>query len=242
MEGEPVRVMGMRMPVRMTVIRLRSGELWLHSPTPSSEALKHSLEAIGPVGRLVAPDVAHWSLVKDWQQHVSAVTWAAPNLRRPCPVRRSGVRFDHYLGEHPPEAWANDLEQAIIWAGGGFREVAFFHRTTGTLVLTDLIVNLERQKLPLAAPHVCKANRDATPDGRAPAYLHLIVRIRRQRGGQCRPTAPRLGTGARDLHPRALVQSDGAAALRLNRVLGSVEIRDSQVVAVVIRLPKGSSE
>ena len=213
-DGEPVRVMGMQMPVRVTVIRLRSGELWLHSPTPFSEALKHSLEAIGPVGHLVAPNVAHWSFVKDWQQHVSALTWAAPNLRRRAPVRRSGVRFDHDLGEHPPEAWANDLEQAIIPGGGGFREVAFFHRATGTLVLTDLIVNLERHKLPLAARAFARLTGTLAPDGRAPAYLRLIVRMRRHEAADA---AARLLAWEPErvifTHGRWF-ESDGAAALR----------------------------
>ena len=88
-DGEPIRVMGLQLPVRMTVVRLRSGELWLHSPTQFNEALKQALEAIGPIGHLVAPNVAHWSFVKDWQQHVSAITWAAPNLRRRAAVKKS---------------------------------------------------------------------------------------------------------------------------------------------------------
>ena len=179
-DGEPVRVMGLQLPVRMTVVRLRSGELWLHSPTQYNETLKRALEPIGPIGHLVAPNVAHWSFVKDWQQHVSATTWAAPNLRRRAAVKKSGVRFDHDLGEHPPEAWADDLDQAIIPGGGGFREVAFFHRASRTLVLTDLIVNLEPQKLPWAPRAFAKLTGTLAPDGRAPAYLRLIVRMRRR--------------------------------------------------------------
>lgn len=71
-DGEPIHVMGLEMPVRMTVIRLRSRQLWLYSPTPFSEGLKQVLEAIGPLGHIVAPNVVHWSFVEDWQRHVDA--------------------------------------------------------------------------------------------------------------------------------------------------------------------------
>ena len=32
-DSGPLRVLGMPLPVRMTVVRLASGDLWLHSPT-----------------------------------------------------------------------------------------------------------------------------------------------------------------------------------------------------------------
>jgi hypothetical protein len=213
-DGEPIHVAGLQMPVRMTVVRLRSGQLWLHSPTPFSEALKRALEAIGPIGHLVAPNVAHWSFVEDWQRHVDAVSWAAPNLRRRAVVKGSGVRFDQDLGEHPPEAWADDLEQAIIPGAGGFREVAFFHRASGTLVLTDLIVNLEPQKLPWATRAFAKITGTLAPDGKAPAYLRLIVRMRHREAADA-------ATRLLSWQPERVIfthgrwfESDGAAALR----------------------------
>jgi hypothetical protein len=213
-DGAPLEIMGLRMPVRMTVVRLRSGQLWLHSPTQFSETLQHALQAIGPIGHLVAPNVAHWSFIKDWQQHVAATTWAAPNLRQRAQVRRSGVRLDHDLGAEPPAVWAEELEQAVIPGGGGFREVAFFHRASGTLVLTDLVVNLEPQKLPLASRTFAWLTGTLAPDGKAPAYLRLILRMRRREAAEA---AARLlaWQPERVIFPHGRwFEQDGTAALR----------------------------
>ena len=72
-------------------------------------------------------------------------------LRERANVKASGVRLDRDLPAESPAEWAQDLEQAVIPGAAGFREVAFFHRPSRTLVLTDLVVNLEAGKLPLHA-------------------------------------------------------------------------------------------
>lgn len=180
-DSGPLRLMGLRMPVRMTVIRLGSGEVWLHSPTRFDEALRREIEKLGAVRHLVAPNVAHWTSLKEWQlRYPDAVTWAAPELRQRAQVKKSGVRLDRDLEESAPDAWASDLEQTIIRGGGGFREVAFFHKQSRTLVLTDLVVNLEAAHLSAATRAFAKLTGTLAPDGKAPAYLRLIVRLQRQ--------------------------------------------------------------
>ena len=44
--------------------------------------------------------------------------------------------------------WAADIRQVVVPGGLSFREVAFFHGTSRTLILTDLVLNLEPGKLP----------------------------------------------------------------------------------------------
>src|SRR5215216_2898504 len=75
----------------------------------------------------------------------------APGLRERANVKASDVRLDRDLPAGSPPEWAQDLEQAVIPGAAGFREVTFFHRPSRTLVLTDLVVNLEAGKLPLHA-------------------------------------------------------------------------------------------
>ena len=72
---------------------------------------------------------------------------------RPTRARqREGFRrLDRDLPSESPPEWAQDFEQAIIAGAAGFREVTFFHRSSRTLLLTDLVVNLEAGKLPLHA-------------------------------------------------------------------------------------------
>ena len=177
-DSGPMTAMGLSLPIRMSVIRLASGGMWLHSPTRFDEALRREIEAIGPIQHLVAPNIAHWTFLKDWQTHCGGVTTsAAPELRKRAQVRASGIRLDRDLTETPPPDWAAEIEHAIVPGGLGFREVAFFHRPSRTLLLTDLIQNLEPAKLPLATRLF--ATLTGARNGTTPRHLRLVLRPRR---------------------------------------------------------------
>jgi Domain of unknown function (DUF4336) len=204
-DGAPIRpAPGLVLPVRMTVIRLASGALWLHSPVRHSPGLAQALARLGPVRHLVAPNVAHWSFVSGWQRHhPGAASWAAPGLGRRWPVRLRGLRIDRELGPRAPADWADEMEQAVVAGAGGYREIAFLHRASGTLILTDLIANLEAEKLPLATRLFARANGMLSPDGRAPLYLRAAVLMRR--GEAARALAPLL-----DRQPERVVFAHGS--------------------------------
>lgn len=179
-DSGPLRAMGLALPVRMTVVRLRGGDVWLHSPTRHDPGLQREIGSIGPIRHLVAPNVAHWSFVSDWLAACpGATTWAAPGLRARTPVKASGVRLDHDLGPTPPPEWAGEIDQCVVPGGFGVSEVAFLHVPSRTLVLTDLIENLEPEKIgPIARPLLRLAGATA-PDGKAPAHLRFAVDRRR---------------------------------------------------------------
>lgn len=180
-DAEPMRAMGITLPVRMTMVRLGGGGLWLHSPTRFGVSLLRALEALGPVRHLVAPNVAHWTYLEQWQRHCpDATTWAAPNLRRRRQVKASGVRLDRDLEEQPPDEWSADFGQTVIPGGGGFREMAFFHRPSRTLLLTDLIVNLEDDRVSAATRAYARLTGTRAPRGSTPIYLRPILRLRRK--------------------------------------------------------------
>ena len=125
----------MRLPIRMTVIRLSSGALWLHSPTRLTPGLRSEIDALGAVGNLVAPNSAHWMHLEAWQRgYLNATTWAAPGLRDRKAVKDAGVRLDSDLSDTPPDAWTDEIDQIVVPGGAGFREVAFLHRPSRTLV------------------------------------------------------------------------------------------------------------
>ena len=174
-------MLGAVLPARMTVIRLPDGDLLLHSPTRFSLQLKQELEALGRIRHLVAPNVAHWTFLQGWQDACpDAVTWAAPGLRERSQVRKSGVRLEHDLPEQAPSAWGGVIELVEVPGGLGFREVALFHQPTRTLVLTDLVLNLEAEKLPPPMRPVARAFGSTAPDGMPPPYLRAVIRLRRQ--------------------------------------------------------------
>ena len=215
-DSGPLSAYGLALPLRMTVGRLSSGDLWLHSPTRFDGELKREMEKIGPIRHLVAPDIAHWMHLQDWQRACSeATTWAAPGRRDRGEVRKSPVRLERDLSGSPPPEWAGDMEQVVVPGGFGFSEVDFLHQATATLVLTDLIVNLEAQKLPTFNRALAKLLGILAPHGKAPLYLRMIVRMRRD---EARGHADaRLGARTRHLQPWPLVRArrDERAPARL---------------------------
>jgi hypothetical protein len=173
-------LLGKVLPVRMTVIRLPDGSLLLHSPTRLTEGLRSALLRLGPVAHLVAPNNAHWTLLKPWQEAFPrATTWAAPGLRERRQVRRSGVRVDAELGSVAPAAWGGAIDLCVVPGGFGFHEVAMFHRPSGTLVLTDLVLNLEAAKVPVVVRPLLRLFGSLEPEGMPPPYLRMVVRMRR---------------------------------------------------------------
>ncbi|GEP12240.1 DUF4336 domain-containing protein [Methylobacterium gnaphalii] len=203
-DSGPLHAFGMPLPVRMTVVRLASGEIWLHSPTWFDEHLRGEIEALGPIRHLVAPNTAHWTYLKDWQCRCpGALTWAAPNLRRRRPVRRSGPRLDRDLSDTPPADWAGDIDQIVVPGGFGFRETAFYHTASRTLILTDLVINLEPSKVTAVTRAFQRIAGTLAPDGRAPVYLRFVVRL----GGSAAKNAARRLVA---LEPSRLVFSHGA--------------------------------
>jgi hypothetical protein len=217
-DSGPLKAMGfVPLPVRMTVVKLADGSLLLHSPTRFTADLHHRLGAIGPIRHLVAPNSAHWMFLAAWQEHEpDATTWAAPGLRDRAQVRKAGLRLDRDLTEAAP-GWPEDLTQITVPGVGGFREVALFHAASATLILTDLVQNLEPEKLsPVFRPFAALAGVTA-PDGRAPIYLRAIVRA----GGEPARTAARRLVA---LKPDRVVMAHGRwfgtdAAQRLERSL-----------------------
>lgn len=178
-DAHPIHRAGMPLPLRMTVIRLADGGLWLHSPTRFEPGLAAALDQLGPIRHLVAPSFGHWMFLRAWQDaYPAATTWAAPGVRRRRQVRAAGLRIDHELSDVAPPDWADELEQVVIQAGG-FAEVDFFHKPSRTLVLTDLVVNIEAERLPDVWRPPARLLGVLAPHGKAPAYLRALLHANR---------------------------------------------------------------
>ncbi|WNO53812.1 DUF4336 domain-containing protein [Stakelama saccharophila] len=180
-DSGPIRAFGITLPVRMTVVQLSDGALWLHSPTRYTADLLAAMQRLGPVRHLVAPNIAHWTMLADWQRACpDALTWAVPGLAKRPQLRLSSTRIDRVLGPKPPAAWRETLSQGLLCGAMGYREAHFFHRASRTLILTDLVQNLEADKLPALSRWLLRMAGSTAPDGMAPAYLRLAVKARRR--------------------------------------------------------------
>jgi hypothetical protein len=132
-------------PTRMTIVRLRNGDLWVHSPTELTPALKEEVDALGPVRHLVAPNKIHYWWVGEWQRaYPEARSYAAPRVEEKAGPH--GIVFDGVLGDDAEPAWRGEIEQVLV-PGGYLTEADFFHRASRTLILADLIENFEAGKL-----------------------------------------------------------------------------------------------
>jgi hypothetical protein len=135
----PLRVVGMEIGHRMTVARLADGSLWVHSPAAHSPALALELAALGPVRHIVAPSVMHDTFLEGW---FDAYPQARFHGARGFARFRPNLRFSDTLGDSPDAAWADRIDQHVLRGLPRLNEVAFLHRPTRTLILTDLAFNL----------------------------------------------------------------------------------------------------
>lgn len=217
-DSGPQAVLGLRIPIRMTVLRLADGGLWLHSPTKHIPALQAALEGFGPIRHLVAPDTAHWAHVSPWRKAVpGAVLWAAPGVAERAHGQGVALGPARDLSAEPPPDWAGEMAQAVF-SGPGFAEIAFHHHPSRTLILTDTVQALEKPRLSLATRLAASLVGAATEEGTTPAHLRLILGRRR---AENRAAAERLLA----LDPVRVVFAHGAwferdGAARLRRALG----------------------
>jgi hypothetical protein len=142
----------LRIPVRMTVIRLDDGRLIVHSPGPISRELGDELDALGPVAFIVVPQ-QHGKFTRPTSQRYPAAQLLAAAS---APRGQTSVSFHSSLTDEPPAAWTGQVETHLV---RGFRlgEVVLFHRPSRTLVITDLCFNIQESPS-RAARAFCRAN------------------------------------------------------------------------------------
>lgn len=177
-DGGWIRFYGLTFPTRMTVIRLRDGGLWVHSPVADEDGLTDAVAGLGPVRHLIAPNWIHYAWIPAWQSRFGeALTWGSPGVVTRAAGRGVKLHVDQELGDTPPEAWRGEIDQRLA-DSGIHREVVFFHNASRTLVLTDLIMNFEPAKLPWWMRPIVRLGGIRDPDGRIPRDIAASFRRR----------------------------------------------------------------
>jgi Domain of unknown function (DUF4336) len=145
----PMRLAGTRFEARMTVIRLASGQLMLHSPCDITAAIAEEISALGPVAHILAPGNFHHMYAATAQvAFPRAKTWICPGVES----RNPGLKYDGLLGDVAPADWVDEIDQVLVQGTRIMREVAMFHHSSRTLILVDLIENFTD-----ATPHTAGA-------------------------------------------------------------------------------------
>lgn len=132
---------GTELDVRMVVIRLRDGSLWVHSPIKASDALLAQLRQLGIVRHIVAPNRFHHLFVTKFAEAFpDARLYAAPGLAE----KRPDIAFHEVMEDGATYAWSTEILHRCVRGFPAANEVVFFHGATRTLILTDVAFNLQR--------------------------------------------------------------------------------------------------
>jgi uncharacterized protein DUF4336 len=133
---QPFSFLGVPMGARMTVVRLESGGLWVHSPLAIDAATHAELEALGPVTYVVAPNRLHYRCLAAFRErYPDARYFASPGL-----AGNRRIPFDEVLRDAPEQAWSGEIYHTLLHGHLFFDEVIFRHEASQTLILTDLMM------------------------------------------------------------------------------------------------------
>jgi hypothetical protein len=124
---------GFGIPTRSFAVRTPEGALVVISPLPDAEA-RRDIATLGRVGSLIAPNSFHYLGISSWvAAFPEARVYLAPGLR----TRRPELPPGDELAEGAPTPFADVLAHAVLAPQRGVSEVAFLHRPSRTLILTD---------------------------------------------------------------------------------------------------------
>ncbi|KAH7554517.1 hypothetical protein JRO89_XS12G0230100 [Xanthoceras sorbifolium] len=138
--------------IRMTVIKLKSGGLWVHAPiAPTKECIQLVKELGAPVEYIVLPTFAyeHKIFVGPFSRKFPrAQIWVAPrqwSWPLNLPLEFFGIfRAKTLKDEDLSTPWADEIEQKVLSSPevgiGPYVEVAFYHKRSRTLLVTDAVI------------------------------------------------------------------------------------------------------
>ena len=174
MKGDDVRMFGIvPFATRMTVVRLQSGGMWLHSPVRPTPQRRRAVDELGPVDHLVAPNKIHSLGIEPWKAlYPSATVWASPGFN----TRHPGIAVDAALTDGVEAAWSNEIDHRVIDGHAVLDEVAFLHKPSKTLILTDFIQKHDAARESWLWRGIKRIARILGRDGGVPPDIKLSVR------------------------------------------------------------------
>ena len=130
--------LGIVFPASTWIVRFED-QLALISPGPIDHALDTELRALGSVTAIIAPNLFHHFYLRSAKERYPAASLLAP----PGLAEKKGLNAD---GEIPGQLAPFDkvLEAELLAGAPKCNEVMFLHRSTRTLLVTDLIFNMPR--------------------------------------------------------------------------------------------------
>jgi hypothetical protein len=132
----PLSLLGADFGRRVTVIRLWSGELVIHSTGPFSADDIVAINALGKPVWLVEATNVHDTFAREGSTAFPLARYFAP----PAFEKFSGIATQSLAA--PPADWSGELDVLPLGGVPKVREHAFFHRPSRTLIVADLLFNV----------------------------------------------------------------------------------------------------
>jgi len=133
----PLKLLGLPLGTRTNVVRLPSGDIWLHSPGPLAAEHCSAISGLGPVRWIVGPNRFH-------NLHIARAVAAFPDAT----LVAAQSLVDHKKGKlpvhevlEPGRSFEGAIESLLIEGMPKIGEHVFFHAPSKTLILTDTCFN-----------------------------------------------------------------------------------------------------
>ena len=136
-DGSPVTaIAGFHYPTRMAVIRLGGDALFIWSPVALTNELRAEVEALGQPRYIIAPNSLHHLFAGEWlDAYPGAELCAAPGVAE----KRPDLAINATLRNDAEPGWEGEIDQVLIAGNAIAQEVVFFHRSSGTVIFSDLL-------------------------------------------------------------------------------------------------------
>jgi hypothetical protein len=141
MAGDNVKMYSIPFSTRMTIVRLQSGELWLHSPVSPTPERCAAVEKLGVIKYLVAPNKIHSLGIQPWKErYPNTMIWVSPQFNDHHP----DTKVDAILSNDVNAPWSDEIQHCMIAGHSYLDEVVFLHKASRTLIITDWIQKHDR--------------------------------------------------------------------------------------------------
>ena len=131
----PLSVLGTDHGRTVTILRLLSGKLIVHSMAPFSMADLAEIRSLGQPTWLVEAMMLHDTYARDGRTAFPDAMFLAP------PGFSNAVGFPTSQLVPPPAEWADEIEVTELGGVPRLKEHVFIHRPSRTLIVADLIFN-----------------------------------------------------------------------------------------------------
>ncbi|BCX48081.1 nuclear protein Qri2/Nse4 [Haloferula helveola] len=129
----PLKILGVDIRRNVTIIRLASGKLLIHSTAAFTDSDRQQIEELGEPGWLIEGMIDHDTFSAKGHQSFPDLPFYAPLGF----AERVDFKVENLLD--PPAEWSDEIRVLPLEGAPKMREQVFFHQPSGTLIVCDLL-------------------------------------------------------------------------------------------------------